>query len=235
MDTAFDTLFARRTGYGHFDERIAATAAKKEALLCVLAHPTVPLHHNPAEGGARHRVRTRDVSFGPRAPAGLHAWDVFGTLTQTAAKLGVHSAHYVYDRLSGASRLPSLAALILQQAACPPVPRAAAASSPTFRRDTFIRVPVAYPLIGPVIWGQGFPVRLRRLGRSALSTGGTGPVCSHGDPQTIADCARVSVEDRNAVEGATSNLHDAYSFDQDVDRTDSINRLEVVPSQDGMR
>jgi len=116
LDAAFATLFARRTGYGHLDERIAKTAAKKEALLCVLGHPDVPLHHNPAELGARHRVRKRDVSFGPRSRAGIAAWDIFGTSTQTAAKLGVNIAHYLHDRLSGAYHLPSLAALITQRA-----------------------------------------------------------------------------------------------------------------------
>ncbi len=117
LDAAFDTLFARRTGYGHLDERIAKTAVKKEALLCVLAHPDVPLHNNPAALGARHRVRKRDVSFGPRSQAGLTAWDIFGTITQTAAKLGVNVAHYLHDRLSGAYQMPSLAALITQHAA----------------------------------------------------------------------------------------------------------------------
>jgi len=117
LDAAFDTLFARRTGYGHLDERIAKTAVKKEALLCVLAHPDVPLHNNPAELGARHRVRKRDVSFGPRSQAGIAAWDIFGTITQTAAKLGVNVAHYLHDRLSGAYQMPSLAALITQRAA----------------------------------------------------------------------------------------------------------------------
>jgi len=87
LDAAFDTLFARRTGYWHLDERIAKTAVKKEALLCVLAHPEAPLHNNPAELGARQRVRKRDVSFGPRSQAGVTAWDIFGTITQTAAKL----------------------------------------------------------------------------------------------------------------------------------------------------
>jgi len=117
LDAAFDTLFARRTGYWHLDERIAKTAAKKEALLCVLDHPAVPLHNNPAELGARHRVRKRDVSFGPRSRAGITAWDIFGTLTQTAAKLGVNVAHYLHDRLSGTYRLPSLAALITHRTA----------------------------------------------------------------------------------------------------------------------
>jgi len=80
LDAAFDALFARRTGYWHLDERIAKTATKKAALLCVLDHPDVPLHTNPAELGARHRVRKRDVSFGPRSRAGVTAWDIFGTL-----------------------------------------------------------------------------------------------------------------------------------------------------------
>ncbi len=117
LDAAFDTLFTRRTGYWHLDERIAKTAAKKEALLCVLDHPEVPLHNNPAELGARHRVRKRDVSFGPRSQAGITAWDIFGTITQTAAKLGVNVAHYLHDRLSGAYQMPSLATLIAQRAA----------------------------------------------------------------------------------------------------------------------
>jgi len=117
LDAAFDTLFARQTGYWHLDERIATTAAKKEALLCVLDHPDVPLHNNPAELGARHRVRKRDVSFGPRSQAGVTAWDIFGTITQTAAKLGVNVAHYLHDRLSGAYQMPSLATLITQRAA----------------------------------------------------------------------------------------------------------------------
>jgi len=128
LDAAFDTLFARRTGYWHLDERIAKTAAKKEALLCVLGHPDVPLHNNPAELGARHRVRKRDVSFGPRSQAGITAWDIFGTITQTAAKLGVNVAHYLHDRLSGAHRMPSLAVLITQRAAEAHAPVALAAA-----------------------------------------------------------------------------------------------------------
>jgi len=86
-------------------------------LLCVLNHPDVPLHNNPAELGARHRVRKRDVSFGPRSQAGITAWDIFGTMTQTAAKLGVNIAHYLHDRLSGTYQMPSLADLITQRTA----------------------------------------------------------------------------------------------------------------------
>lgn len=67
LDAAFDTLFATTTGYAALDERIA----KKQALLRVLDKPYLPLTNNPAELGARRRVRKRDVSVGPRSPTGL--------------------------------------------------------------------------------------------------------------------------------------------------------------------
>jgi len=100
LDAAFDTLVARQTGDGRLDERIAKTAAKKEALLGVLTHSEVPLPNNPAALGARHRGRMRDASCGPRSQAGITAWDIFGAITQTAAKRGVNVAHYLHDRLS---------------------------------------------------------------------------------------------------------------------------------------
>jgi hypothetical protein len=53
----FETLFATVTGYQALDERIATTHAKQRCLLMVLTHPEIPLHNNPAELGARARVR----------------------------------------------------------------------------------------------------------------------------------------------------------------------------------
>ena len=112
----FDTLFSAVTGYQALDHRMALTQAKKEALLKVLIHPEIPLHNNPAELGARLRVRKRDVSFGPRTPAGKEAWDTFHTLVSTTKKLGVSFYQYVQDRVSGANRVPSLAELIKEKA-----------------------------------------------------------------------------------------------------------------------
>jgi len=117
LETAFDTLFAPETGYRLLDERIALTRAKKGGLLRVLAHPEVPLHNNPAELGARQRVRKRDVSFGPRSDAGCQAWDTFLTLAETARKLGISFVDYVQDRLSQAHQIPALAQIIEQRAA----------------------------------------------------------------------------------------------------------------------
>ncbi len=116
LGEAFDALFSTVTGYQALDHRIALTQAKKEALLKVLTHPEIPLHNNPAELGARLRVRKRDVSFGPRTPAGKQAWDTFHTLVSTTQKLGVSFYQYVQDRVRGANQVPSLAELIQQKA-----------------------------------------------------------------------------------------------------------------------
>ena len=112
----FATLFTTVTGYRALDERIAKTRAKQSCLLMVLAHPEIPLHNNPAELGARARVRKRDVSFGPRTREGATAWDTFMTLAATATKLGVSFYHYIHDRVSGAYQMPTLAHLIAERA-----------------------------------------------------------------------------------------------------------------------
>lgn len=110
----FDTLFGQKTGYDDLDQRIAKTLAKKDRLLTVLDFPQIPLHNNPAELAARQRVRKRVISFGPRTPDGVEAWDTFNTLTETAKKLSVNFYAYIYDRVSQARRMPSLAELIRQ-------------------------------------------------------------------------------------------------------------------------
>jgi len=117
LAAAFDTLFATTTGYRALDDRIAKTRAKKAALLLVLTHPEIPLHNNPAELGARQRVRKRDVSFGPRTAEGAQAWDTFMSLADTTRKLGVSFYHYIHDRLRGEQQIPPLADVIAERAA----------------------------------------------------------------------------------------------------------------------
>ena len=116
LDTAFDTLFSTTTGYRALDHRLALTLDKKPELLLVLDHPELPLHNNPAELGARQRVRKRDVSFGPRSPAGSAAWDTFMTLAATTRKLGLDFAAYLTDRFTQAGQIPPLADLISARA-----------------------------------------------------------------------------------------------------------------------
>jgi hypothetical protein len=116
LDAGFDTLFGTETGYPALDQRLALTREKKPELLLVLAHPELPLHNNPAELGARQRVRKRDVSFGPRSPAGSAAWDTFMTLAATTRKLGIDFAAYLRDRFTQADQIPPLADLITARA-----------------------------------------------------------------------------------------------------------------------
>jgi hypothetical protein len=116
LSGAFDELFSTVTGYSALDQRIAKTKANKGSLLMVLRHPEIPLHNNPAELGARGRVRKRVVSYGPRSVKGAQAWDTFQTILGTAQKLGVNFFHYLRDRIGGAYKMPPLADLIQQRA-----------------------------------------------------------------------------------------------------------------------
>lgn len=116
LEIEFDKLFATKTGYDQLDDRIKKTQEKKINLLQVLDHPETPLNNNPAELGARARVRKRDVSFGPRSEEGVTAWDTFMTLTETAKKLSVSFFAYIFDRISGANKMVKLADLISAKA-----------------------------------------------------------------------------------------------------------------------
>jgi regulator of replication initiation timing len=116
LDNEFDKLFSTVTGYYALDQRIAKTMDKKPSMLMVLDHPEIPLHNNPAELGARKRVRKRVVSFGTRTEDGTKAWDTFMTLSATAKKLGINFYNYLYDRISRGFQITSLAHIISQRA-----------------------------------------------------------------------------------------------------------------------
>ena len=116
LDEKFDALFSTVTGYDALDERIAKTKAKKPFLLMVLEHPEIPLHNNPAELGARRRVRYRKISYGTRSKNGTKARDTFATIAATAKKHDVSFYAYIYDRVSEAYKMPSLADLITEKA-----------------------------------------------------------------------------------------------------------------------
>ena len=115
LQAEFEQLFGQTTGYEQLDKRKALTLAKKEPLLMVLSHPEILLHNNPAELGARQRVRKRDVSLQARTPQGIGAWDTFQTLVGTAKKLGINIYQYFSDRIAQTNTFPSLAHLIEQR------------------------------------------------------------------------------------------------------------------------
>ena len=78
----------------------------------VLQYPTLPLHNNTSELGARVQARYRDVSFHTVNQKGTEAKDTFMTITQTAKKLAVNTYHYILDRVSKKFEMPPLASLI---------------------------------------------------------------------------------------------------------------------------
>jgi Transposase IS66 family len=117
LSARFDELFATVTLYQSLDATIAKTRDKKDSLLKVLSHPEIELHNNPAELGARARVRKRDVSFGPRTPDGMRAWDTFMSLAESVKKLGVSFFDYVHDRILGTNLIPRLDTLLTARAA----------------------------------------------------------------------------------------------------------------------
>jgi hypothetical protein len=116
LDNLFDEVFSTVTGYDALDQRIAKTKAKKSSMLLVLDHPEIPLHNNPAELGARKRVRKRVVSFGTRTILGTKAWDTFMSISATAKKLGINFYDYICDRISGTCQMLSMAELITKRA-----------------------------------------------------------------------------------------------------------------------
>jgi len=116
LEAEFDRLFSSVTGYAALDARIAKTREKKVSLLMTLQHPEIPMHNNPAEWEVRRRVRKRDVSFGPRTPDGIRAWDTFMSLAATTRKLGISFYQYIHDRISRTNHIPPLANLIETQA-----------------------------------------------------------------------------------------------------------------------
>jgi regulator of replication initiation timing len=116
LEAEFDVLFGTPSGYAELDKRIASTRSNKDALLLVLKFPELPLHNNPAELGARGRVRKRDVSFGPRTEDGKQAWDTFMTLAATTKKLHISFYEYVRDRILKKNTIPPLSEIIQKAA-----------------------------------------------------------------------------------------------------------------------
>ncbi len=116
LQAEFDRLFTDKSGYEQLDECKARTLEKRDQLLMVLSHPEILLHNNPAELGARQRVRKRDVSLQARTQDGIAAWDTEHSLVATAKKLGVNIFYYFQDRIMQAQTLPPLATLIGEQA-----------------------------------------------------------------------------------------------------------------------
>lgn len=116
LSKEFDELFSTQTDYEQLNERIAKTLLKHKELLLVLEFPELPLHNNASELAARVQARARDVSLHTMSEKGTQIKDTFMSISQTAKKLGIRTYEYIYDRISGEFKLPSLAQLIEEKA-----------------------------------------------------------------------------------------------------------------------
>ncbi len=116
ISTKFDKLFSISTGYDDLDDRIKKTKAKKTELLTVLNHPKIILHNNGAENGARVQKRREDISLQTITIEGTAAKDTMMTIVESAKKHLVSASKYIYDRISGDLKMPSIASLIRKNA-----------------------------------------------------------------------------------------------------------------------
>jgi len=118
-DSSYDLSHFRGglPGYEKLDKQIAATRKKRNSLLLVLTHPTIPIQNNPAEHMARRQARNRDIHLHTMSAEGTAVKDALATLVGTAKKLVVNSFDYFYDRITEKFEMTSLAELITIRAA----------------------------------------------------------------------------------------------------------------------
>ena len=117
LQTDFDQLFLKDTGWPELNEVLRKIHGKKSELLLVLDHPEIPLHNNLSENDIRQYVKKRKVSAGTRSDAGRRCRDTFLSLKTTCRKLGITFWRYLQDRIHGLHNIPPLADLIRRKAA----------------------------------------------------------------------------------------------------------------------
>ena len=117
LETDFDRLFLKETGWGELDKVLRKIHGKKSELLLVLVHPEIPLHNNLSENDIRQYVKKRKISAGTRSDAGRRCRDTFLSLKTTCRKLGITFWRYLQDRIQGLHDIPPLAELIRRKAA----------------------------------------------------------------------------------------------------------------------
>jgi hypothetical protein len=121
LQTRFDNIFTRKTGFVTLDRLLARLHANKSELLMVLERPEIPLHTNGSENDIRCHVTRRKLSGGTRSDDGRDCRDTFLSLAKTCAKLGIPFWDYLADRLGvpGAPAVPSLPELVLARSRSP--------------------------------------------------------------------------------------------------------------------
>jgi hypothetical protein len=115
LETRFDSIFTRKTGFASLDNALNRIYQNKSELLLVLNRPDIPLHNNLSERDIREYVKKRKISGSTRSDTGQKCRDTFTSLKKTCRKLGISFWHYLVDRIEHQNKYPPLAEIMESQ------------------------------------------------------------------------------------------------------------------------
>ena len=115
LETRFDSIFTRKTGFASLDIALKRIYLNKYALLLVLNRPDVPLHNNLSERDIREYVKRRKISGSTRNDVGKRCRDTFTSLKKTCRKLEISFWQYLIDRIEYQNKYPPLAQIMQSQ------------------------------------------------------------------------------------------------------------------------
>ena len=115
LETRFDHIFTRKTGFASLDIALKRIYQNKSELLLVLNRPDVPLHNNLSERDIREYVKRRKISGSTRSDIGKKCRDTFTSLKKTCRKLGISFWQYLIDRIEYQNKYPPLAEIMESQ------------------------------------------------------------------------------------------------------------------------
>ena len=112
LETRFDNIFTRKTGFASLDMALKRICRNKSELLLVLNRPDIPLHNNLSERDIREYVKKRKISGSTRNDVGKRCRDTFTSLKKTCRKLGISFWQYLIDRIEYQNKYPPLAQIM---------------------------------------------------------------------------------------------------------------------------
>ena len=115
LETRFDRIFTRKTGFASLDMALKRIYQNKSELLLVLKRPDLPLHNNLSERDIREYVKRRKISGSTRSDVGKRCRDTFTSLKKICRKLGISFWQYLIDRIEYQNKYPPLAKIIESQ------------------------------------------------------------------------------------------------------------------------
>ena len=115
LETRFDKIFTRKTGFASLDIALKRIYQNKSELLLVLNRPDIPLHNNLSERDIREYVKKRKISGSTRSDVGEKCRDTFTSLKKTCRKLGISFWQYLIDRVEYQNKYPPLAVIMKSQ------------------------------------------------------------------------------------------------------------------------